>query len=379
MVLGTGEILEGGPGTCASVTTRRSTCTPDARMMELLVIPLPSTRVTSGREQKVSMTVPGSEDAASRSMSPMVSFIRRIEPARLTRRTAGIRPARRGSSVQRAASFPGGTGRHFPCVQRSPAGCSSRSSRQTRTGHGSFLPALLLRAGRGSRSPGSGEGTPPSSARSPDLRNLPHPAPHVLFQPFEIPETSRVQDLPDLGGDMTPDTGKVLEPVPFGNVVDIFCQGLDPVGSPAVCHRFEFLILDLEEVGDLVQDRCHLPVVQLLRHAVLKRCIRVHGSLMVAMLADPAWGFAFLSTTAFIKFFTMAEIIPETLTLRDVAPVVTEFLRYSFSAPCRTCTPFNKSHMPIASSKSMLGAKMMISKVPSRVDAGIAPRILTNE
>jgi hypothetical protein len=40
------------------------------------------------------------------------------------------------------------------------------------------------------------------------------------------------------------------------------------MSCPAVGHRFEFLVLDLEEVGDLIEYRRHLPVVQLLRHEV---------------------------------------------------------------------------------------------------------------
>ena len=119
-----------------------------------------------------------------------------------------------------------------------------------------------------------------------DLRNLPHPGPHILLQPFEILELSRAEDLPELGGDMGPDTGEILQPVAFGNPVDIFRQGLDPMGSPPVRNRFELHILDLEQVGDLVQDRRYLPVVQFFCHAVPKRCIRAHGTLMVTMLAE---------------------------------------------------------------------------------------------
>ena len=91
---------------CPSSTTRRSTWTPVASTTEVFVVPRARTRVTPGRVEKTSITSSGRVDVARMSRSPIVSFMRRIEPARLTCRTEAS-PASR-SSISRA------TGRIYP-------------------------------------------------------------------------------------------------------------------------------------------------------------------------------------------------------------------------------------------------------------------------
>jgi hypothetical protein len=85
-----------------------------------------------------------------------------------------------------------------------------------------------------------------------DIRKLTNACPDFRFQPFEIYQFPRIEDLPDLGSDMCPDPGKVPEFPAFGYPADIFGKCLNPVCCPPVCDRFELHVFDLEEVGNLV-------------------------------------------------------------------------------------------------------------------------------
>ena len=65
----------------SSGTTRRSTWSPRSVLIEVLVGPLPITAATSGRAVNAAISGAESGAAARMSTSPMVSRIRRSEPA----------------------------------------------------------------------------------------------------------------------------------------------------------------------------------------------------------------------------------------------------------------------------------------------------------
>ena len=64
-----------------SVITRRSTCRPRSVRTEVLVSPRAMTSSTPGRATNRSITGTGSSDATRMSMSPIVSAMRRSDPA----------------------------------------------------------------------------------------------------------------------------------------------------------------------------------------------------------------------------------------------------------------------------------------------------------
>ncbi len=73
----------------STLTTRRSTCRPEARTTELRVGPLTMTRSMELSEQNSFITFPGSGEVARISTSPIVSRFLRSDPARLICFTSG--------------------------------------------------------------------------------------------------------------------------------------------------------------------------------------------------------------------------------------------------------------------------------------------------
>src|SRR5215218_7138419 len=239
-------------------TVRRSTWRPSRVRTDALVSPRAATSATWGSSVKARLTAAGSVEAASRSRSWTVAFMRRSDPATSTRSTSGT-PASRS---RRVSARGRARARGMPSPRwaiRSRARRRLASVRAPMPGRPATRPAARASASS------SGEDTPSRSWTSRAQAGHPDQGPQTGRdlgpELLQLGHPAGVQVLADLGGDRLADPGDGRQ-VALGQLGQVGAVARQGAGAAVVGPDPEAgLARELQQLGHLREQPRQLLVV----------------------------------------------------------------------------------------------------------------------